>query len=210
MGHTCRCRPGLKQETGNRKKKPGEANRHLRNEQTLVSDWRTTEKEKTSPHRWRFISNCIVFKVQEFMYRNTAVLSSAPQRKQEGEQRKGTNPGEQSEQKQNTEIKENIKNSEEEQQGGLLLTQSRRKTPRFREALGKQKRFRRQFPQEENLHPVVLRFPQQQRRWRTLWSCWTGAGGRTEKVGSGSQLLNIPHQLIRGAQDERSSPHRCA
>lgn len=63
--------------------------------------WLVTEKEETSPQRWRFISNCIVFKVQEFMYRNTAVLSSAPQRKQEGEQRKGTNPGEQSEQKQN-------------------------------------------------------------------------------------------------------------
>lgn len=69
----------------------------------------TTEKERTSPRRWRFISNCIVFKVQQFMYRNTAVLSSAPRRKQEGEQKKGTNPGEQSEQEQNTEIKENIR-----------------------------------------------------------------------------------------------------
>lgn len=74
------------------------------------------------------------------MYRNTAVLSSAPQRKQ-GEQKKGTNLGEQSEQKQNTEIKENIKNSDEEQHGGLLLTLSRWKIPHFREALGKQKRF---------------------------------------------------------------------
>lgn len=129
------------------------------------------------------------------MYRNTAVLSSAPQRKQEGEQKKGTNPGEQSEQKQNTEIKENIKNSEEEQPGGLLLTLSRWKIPHLRGALGKQERFRRHFPQEENLHPVVLRLPQQQRRWRTLWSYWTG-GGRTEKVSSGSQLLNIPHRSL--------------
>lgn len=87
-------------ETGNRKQKRAEANRHLRKEKTFVSNWRMTWKEKRSPQRWRLTSNCIVFKVQEFMYKNTAVLASAPQRKQE--QKKGTNSGEESEQKQNT------------------------------------------------------------------------------------------------------------
>lgn len=85
----------------NRKQKRTEANRHLRKEQSSVSDCRMAWKEETSPQRRRFRSNCIVFKVQEFMYKNPAVLASAPQRKQE--QKKGTNSGEESEQKQNTE-----------------------------------------------------------------------------------------------------------
>lgn len=46
----------------------------------FVSNWRSTRKEKTSPQRLRFVNNCIVFKVQEFMYKNTVVLASAPQR----------------------------------------------------------------------------------------------------------------------------------
>lgn len=47
----------------------------------FVSNWRSTRKEKTSPQRFIFLNNCIVFKVQEFMYKNTVVLASAPQRK---------------------------------------------------------------------------------------------------------------------------------
>lgn len=42
---------------------------------------RSTQKEKTSPQRFVFVNNCIVFKVQEFMYKNTVVLASAPPKK---------------------------------------------------------------------------------------------------------------------------------
>lgn len=41
----------------------------------------STRKEKTSPQRFSFVNNCIVFKVQEFMYKNTVVLASAPKGK---------------------------------------------------------------------------------------------------------------------------------
>lgn len=98
VDHTCQRRPG-----SNRKQK-AEKNRRKQafGERTdFVSEWRMTWKEKTSPQRWRFRSNCIGFKVQQFMYRNTAVSASAPRRKQE--QKKGTNSGEEREQKQNTE-----------------------------------------------------------------------------------------------------------
>lgn len=63
----------------------------------FVSNWRSTRKEKTSPQRFIFLNNCIVFKVQEFMYKNTVVLASAPQRKKKTEQKKGTNSGEERE-----------------------------------------------------------------------------------------------------------------
>lgn len=48
----------------------------------LISNRRSSQKEKTSPQKVVF-NNCIVFKVQEFMYKNTVVLASAPQRKEE-------------------------------------------------------------------------------------------------------------------------------
>lgn len=71
-------------ETGNRKEKRAEANGRLRREQTFVSDCRMTGKEKTSPQRQRLKSNCIVFKVQEFLYKNTAGgLSSPKERRRE-------------------------------------------------------------------------------------------------------------------------------
>lgn len=59
-----------------------EAKRHLcwrTATESVVSNWRSTRKEKTSPQRYIFVNNCIVFKVQEFMYKNTVVLASAPQ-----------------------------------------------------------------------------------------------------------------------------------
>lgn len=56
--------------------------------EALVSNWTQTRREKTA-HRQQvcFINNCIVFKVQEFMYKNTVVLASAPQRKERKEER---------------------------------------------------------------------------------------------------------------------------
>lgn len=54
-----------------------------------MSGNRLTQKEKTNPQRFVFVNNCIVFKVQEFMYKNTVVLASAPP-KEKREQKKGT------------------------------------------------------------------------------------------------------------------------
>lgn len=71
----------------------------------FVGNRRSTRKEKTSPQRFIFVNNCIVFKVQEFMYKNTVVLASAPQRERKREnRRKAQTLGRRvREQKQNTE-----------------------------------------------------------------------------------------------------------
>lgn len=61
--------------------------RCLRKQAARLSNWRPTQKEKTSPQTSGFVNNCIVFKVQEFMYKNTVVLASAPQRKKRTEER---------------------------------------------------------------------------------------------------------------------------
>lgn len=75
--------------------------------EALVSNGTRTRREKTA-HRQQvcFINNCIVFKVQEFMYKNTVVLASAPQRKRE--KKKGTNSGEESEKSKIQKVTEQI------------------------------------------------------------------------------------------------------
>lgn len=91
-------------ETGNRSEKMEEDRSKtgsFREEQTFVSGWRTTWKENTSPQRV-LKATVLSLKCRKFMYKNTAVSASAPQRKQEPEQKKGTNSGEEREQKQNT------------------------------------------------------------------------------------------------------------
>lgn len=55
-------------------------------------------RKERSPQRVIFVNNCIVNKVQEFMYKkNTVVLASAPRRETQREQKKGTDSGEESE-----------------------------------------------------------------------------------------------------------------
>lgn len=67
-------------------------------------------RKKRQAHRVVFVNNCIVFKVQEFMYKNTVVLASAPQRKKRNKKenrRKAQTLGRRvRKQKQNTERRE--------------------------------------------------------------------------------------------------------
>ena len=90
VGRTCQaCRRGSKYET--------EQGRERKEEQKRQKAHVRKSLGKKSPQTFAFVNNCIVFKVQEFMYKNTVVLASAPQRKKEKkkkkEQKKGTNSG---------------------------------------------------------------------------------------------------------------------
>lgn len=63
----------------------------------LMSSWRVTQKKKkTSPQRVVFVNNCIVFKVQEFLYKKYSCVGLSTPKKTE-EQKKGTNSGEERE-----------------------------------------------------------------------------------------------------------------
>lgn len=48
------------------------------------------ESEKTEPTKISFLNNCIVFKVQNCMYKNTVVLASAPPKKRENRRKAQT------------------------------------------------------------------------------------------------------------------------
>lgn len=72
---------------------------------------KSDRKEKKGAHRVIFVNNCIVNKVQEFMYKkNTVVLASAPRRETQREQKKGTDSGEESENHSN--VQNTVKNAE--------------------------------------------------------------------------------------------------
>lgn len=72
----------------------------------LISSWRSTqEKKKTSPQRVVFVNNCIVFKVQEFMYKRIQLCwPQHPKENRRTEERHKLWGGEW--EKQNTELRE--------------------------------------------------------------------------------------------------------
>lgn len=67
----------------------------MRKEAESLSLLEVESETEDKPTNISFVNNCIVFKVQDCMYKNTIVLASAPQRKRE--QKEGTNSGEESE-----------------------------------------------------------------------------------------------------------------
>lgn len=57
----------------------------------FIINWRSTRKEKTSAQRFIFVNNCIVFKVQEFMYKKYSCIGlSTPKNKQENRRKAQT------------------------------------------------------------------------------------------------------------------------
>lgn len=140
VGHTCRRWPGSKQETG---KKMGEANRHLRNEQTLVGNWRKLRKKRRAHRAGGLEATVLSLKCRSL---GTEVQLCRPRHPKGNTEnrRKAQTLGSRANRR-TTEMKENVKIGDEEQTAGLLLPLSRWKILPFREALGGKKGIQESF-----------------------------------------------------------------
>ncbi len=108
VGHTCQSvsvARNMKQSNAEaeRWERRGEAKRRAcgKNGQREFQQWVKIDSErKDEPTEMKFVNNCIVFKVQEFyVQKYSCVGLSTPKETKQIEQKKGTNSGEESEQR---------------------------------------------------------------------------------------------------------------